>query len=237
MLSDLAATFQIVVVDWSCHFAWNYEEDESEAKTGEHRYPAMGVPDMKRFNQQFARAGVARALRSIMPRRSPSVAHLTRGMIFVLAILLSSHGSGHAQRGVGPFERLAGQWTGSGTIDLSNGAREPIRCRAGYDVLAARRNLQINIRCASDSFNFNLYSSAVLSGRAVSGTWSESTHGIAGTISGTAEGDHIHVRAESLAFTANLSLATHGSRQSVLIRAVDPNASIKGATIALRRHR
>lgn len=161
---------------------------------------------------------------------------LTRNIIFVLAALLIGTGSSHAQRGLGAFERLAGSWAGGGTIDLSNGTREPIRCRAAYDVLAAQRSLQINIRCASDSFNFNLFSSATLAGRAVSGTWSESAHGIGGTISGTAEGDHIRVRAESIAFTANLTLATHGGRQSVLIRTVDPNSSIKGATISLHRH-
>jgi hypothetical protein len=195
-----------------------------------------GEPNMNRFIRQCARVNVAPALRSIMPKRSQSVANLTCGTVFVLAVLLSSHGVGHAQH-VGPLDRLAGQWAGSGTIDLSNGTREPIKCRAAYDVLAARRNLQINIRCAGDSFNFNLYSSATLAGRAVSGTWSESVHGVAGTISGTADGDHIRVRAESIAFTANLSLATHGSRQSVLIRTVDPNSSIKGATIGLRRGR
>ena len=164
-------------------------------------------------------------------------ANLTRRIIFVLAALLISSGSGHAQRGLGAFERLAGSWAGGGTIDLSNGTREPIKCRAAYDVLAAQRSMQINIRCASDSFNFNLFSSATLAGRAVTGTWSESAHGVGGTISGTAEGDHIHVRAESIAFTANLTLATHGTRQSVLIRTVDPNSSIKGATISLHRHR
>ena len=148
---------------------------------------------MNRFIRQCRRGNVTRALLSIMPKRSQPVANLMRGMIFILAVLLLSHGSSHAQRAGGPFERLAGHWVGSGTIDLSSGAREPIRCRAAYDVLAERRNLQINIRCASDSYNFNLFSNAVLAGRAVSGTWSESTHGVAGTISGTAEGDHIHV--------------------------------------------
>ena len=162
-------------------------------------------------------------------------AYLTRGAMFVLAILLSSLGTGHAQRGEGPFERLAGQWAGSGTIELSNGTRERIKCRASYDALAERHNLQLSIRCASDSFNFNLNSSADLAGRAISGTWSESTHGVGGTISGTADGDHIHARAESPGFTATLSLATHGNQQSVVIKTADPNAGIKGASISLRR--
>jgi hypothetical protein len=156
-------------------------------------------------------------------------------MVFVLALWLFYSGNGYAQRAGGPFERLAGQWAGSGTIDLSNGRHEPLKCRASYDLLAEQHRLQLNIRCASDSYNFDLFSSVVLAGRAVSGSWSESTRSVAGTISGTAEGDHVQVRAESPGFTANLSLVTHGDRQSVSIRTPDPSAGIKGATISLRR--
>ena len=51
----------------------------------------------------------------------------------------------------------------------------------------------------------------------------------------TAEGERVQVRADSPGFSANLSLTTHGNRQSVLIRTPDPSAGIKGATINLRR--
>jgi hypothetical protein len=164
-------------------------------------------------------------------------AYLTRAMIFTLAPLIFSYGTSHAQRSASPFEQLSGQWAGSGTIDLSNGTHEPLRCRASYDLLAERHNLQLNIRCASDSYNFDLYSTAVLAGHTVGGTWTESTHGVGGTISGTAEGGHIQVRAESPGFTATLGLTTQGDRQSVVIRTADPNAGIKGATVSLRRRR
>jgi hypothetical protein len=187
------------------------------------------------FYQQFSRVDVPQTMRPIVPRRSPWMAYLTRSMAFVLALWLFCSGNGHAQRAGGAFERLAGQWAGSGTIDLSNGSREPIRCRASYDLLAEQHRLQLNIRCASDSYNFDLFSSAVLSGHTVSGSWSESTRSVAGTIAGTADGDRVQVHAESASFNANLSLVTHGDRQSVSIRTPDPSAGIKGATISLRR--
>jgi hypothetical protein len=187
------------------------------------------------FYQQLSRADVSQTMSPLMPRRSQWIACLTRSMIFVLALWLFCSGNGYAQHAGGPFERLVGQWTGSGTIDLSDGTREPMRCRASYDVPAERSNLQLSIRCASDSYNFNLFSNAVLAGHVISGTWSESTHGVAGTISGTAEGDHIHAHAESPSFTATLTLTTHGNRQSVSIRTPDPNAGIKGVTISMRR--
>jgi hypothetical protein len=142
--------------------------------------------------------------------------------------------SGHTQ-GASPFANLAGQWAGSGTIELANGARTPIKCRAAYDVLEEKNNLQLNIRCASDSYNFDMLASATLASNAVSGSWSEASRNVAGKISGTAEGDHIDVVADSAAFSASLALTTRGDWQSVVIKSKEANTSVKGATITLQR--
>ena len=142
--------------------------------------------------------------------------------------------SSHAQS-IAPFKRLAGQWSGSGTIDLTDGKREPIRCRASYDVLSDSRNLQLNIRCASDSYNFDLRASATYSAGSVSGTWSESTRLVTGTIAGRADSEHISVVAKAASFSASLTLTTHGARQSVVIRAHSADAGIKGVSMHLRR--
>lgn len=173
-------------------------------------------------------------LGSTMQNASRKMKYVVQSIAFVLALLIFCPSPAPAQRW-GVFGHLVGQWTGSGTIDLSNGMHEPLRCRASYDLPADQLKLELNIRCASDSYNFDLFATAVLSGRSVSGTWSESTHAAGGTISGTAEGERIQVRADSPGFSANLSLTTHGNRQSVLIRTPDPSAGIKGATINLRR--
>jgi hypothetical protein len=153
-----------------------------------------------------------------------------RGAILVLA--LSSYGGGYAQA-AGPFERLSGEWAGSGSIDLTSGSHEALKCKAKYTGNAD--SLQIYIRCASDSYNFELRSTANVAAGVVSGTWSESPHGAFGTISGTAAGESIRVKAEAGNFTANLSLVTHTERQTVVIRTANPDAGIKGATINLKR--
>ena len=170
-----------------------------------------------------------------MAIRSQKLAYLARSIFLILALGLLCSGTANAQRAGSAFERLSGRWTGSGTIDLANGSHEPLRCRASYDLLAEQRKLELNIRCASDSYNFDLFSSIVLAGRSVSGTWSESTRSAAGTISGTAEGDRIQVHAESPGFSANLALTTRGNHQTVSIRTPDTSAGIKGAVISLRR--
>ena len=142
--------------------------------------------------------------------------------------------SGHPQS-ASPFYNLSGQWSGSGTIDLANGERDPIRCRASYDVLEAQNNLQLNIRCVSDSYSFDLFASATLAADAVSGIWSEGTRNAAGKISGIANGDHIDIVANGPAFSASLALITRGDQQSVVIKSKEANATVKGATISLER--
>jgi hypothetical protein len=88
---------------------------------------------------------------------------------------------------------------------------------------------------ASDSFNFDLRASANYSAGAIAGNWSESTRNIAGTISGRADGDRFQVVARASSFVATLIVITHGGRQSVVIRSHDAQASIKGASISLKR--
>ena len=72
-----------------------------------------------------------------------------------------------------PFAPLSGSWAGGGTITTSSGTKERIRCRAKYDVSGAGSNLDLTLRCASDSYNFELQSNGSHSNGAVSGTWSE----------------------------------------------------------------
>ena len=173
----------------------------------------------------------------IMALRSPYAGNASRpaGVVSATALALwLITASGYAQT-ASPFATLAGQWAGSGIVDLANGAREPIKCRASYDVLEERNNLQLSIRCASDSYNFDMHASATLASNAISGSWNEMSRNVAGKISGTADGDRIDVEADSAAFAASLSMVTRGDKQSVVIQSREANANIRGATISLQR--
>jgi hypothetical protein len=155
------------------------------------------------------------------------------GIAGVLAVCLVTTGA--QSQGTGPLAKLAGQWAGSGTIELANGTHEPIKCRASYDVLEEQNNVQLSIRCASDSYNFDMHASATLASKTISGNWNEVSRNVAGTISGTAEGDRFEVAASGAAFSASLALTTRGNKQSVVIKSKESDASIKGATITLQR--
>lgn len=171
---------------------------------------------------------------SVYAKRASLLPQLSTAVTISLGIWLFA-GTVSSAQDAAPFERLAGHWSGAGTIDLSSGARERISCRASYDVLTEQQNLQFNIRCASDSYHFDLRGSAKYAGGSVTGTWSEPTRNAAGTISGNTQGDHFEVQANGPNFSASLTLTTQGDRQSVVIRSHDAKGDVKGATIALQR--
>ena len=133
----------------------------------------------------------------------------------------------------GPFSALTGSWSGSGSILLSGGDSESIRCRANYTSGQSGYTLQQGLRCASDSYNFNLSSQIRSEGGNIDGTWQEKTRNVSGEISGRATGEMIQASVESTGFTASLSLATRGDRQTVTIRS--EGTDLAGASITLRR--
>jgi hypothetical protein len=133
----------------------------------------------------------------------------------------------------GPFSGLAGSWSGGGKINFSDGTADRLRCRATYSVGGGGTQAQLTLRCASDSYNFNLSSSIQSQGGSVSGSWSESTRGIGGTLSGSASARGLQLQVIGPAFAAGLSLSVNGNRQVVSIAA--PASQITSATITLTR--
>jgi hypothetical protein len=151
-----------------------------------------------------------------------------------VAVTLSlAASSSHAQAASGPFADFEGAWSGTGTISMSNGANERIRCRASYQITEAGRLLSQDLRCASDSYKFELQATVAHQGGAISGSWNETTRSVVGTISGRISGGTIRAVATAPAVSANLALETRGNSQSVTIQS--PGSEVSEVSITLRR--
>jgi|ERR1700678_4242781 hypothetical protein len=150
----------------------------------------------------------------------------------VAGLLLTGAGARDAQSEPGPFSALYGSWNGAGLIKKSNGASERIRCRSTYEAEGAA-NLSLRLRCASDSYNFDLSASVAYQGGAISGSWQETTRNVNGGISGrsASEGRQIQAVAQAIGVTANITLTTRGNHQSVLI--LTPGAEVPEITVSL----
>ena len=144
------------------------------------------------------------------------------------AVLMLSMSAGHAQSG--PFAGFSGAWSGNGTVALSDGTTERIRCKADYKVDGGGLALKQTLRCASDSYKFDLSSDVTSQGDRISGIWSEASRNINGNLQGTAGGGEIQVFVEAAGFAANLTLRTTGNRQTVQISS---KGEIRGVNITM----
>jgi hypothetical protein len=166
-----------------------------------------GKRDMKLFGQAIKAAGVG-------------------------AALMLSVSAGHAQSGAGPFAGFDGSWGGNGTVALSDGTTERIRCKADYKVSGTGLGLKQNLHCASDSYKFDLSSDVTSQGDRISGNWSEKSRNIFGNLQGTAGGGQIEVFVEASGFAANLTLRTTGTKQTVQINS---KGEIRGVNITMTK--
>jgi hypothetical protein len=149
----------------------------------------------------------------------------------IIAGLTTMASTGHAQSG--PFAGLDGAWSGSGTILVGDNGSERIRCRANYTVASAGTTLQQSLRCASDSYRFDLSSNVVANGSALTGTWSEATRNVSGDIQGRAGRGQFNAVVSAVGFSASLNMVARGNKQTISI--TSQNTDLRGVQIVLAR--
>ena len=146
----------------------------------------------------------------------------------VIAALVLSTSAGHTQSR--PFAGFDGAWSGSGTVSLSDGSSERLRCRAEYKIDSTGLGLKQTLKCASDSYKFNLSSDVTSQGDRISGQWTETGRNISGSLQGTAGSGKIDVLVEAPGFTANLMVRTNGNKQ---IFQMSSKGDIRGVSITM----
>jgi len=151
---------------------------------------------------------------------------LMAAAVFVSGALSTSPGQAQS----GPFAGLAGNWAGGGTITLDDGSKERIRCRAAYAVAGVR--MSMTLTCASDAYRFQLAADVANQAGVITGTWTEASRNVSGTLQGRAGTGVFEVVASTAGFNANILLRTTGNKQSVTMRA---DSQFRGAAISLSR--
>lgn len=160
--------------------------------------------------------------------------------ILAIAVVLSVsathvHGQQSASASA-PFRNLSGSWAGTGTVTMSDGAKERIRCRANYAVRSGGNALQQDLRCASPSYTFELNSEVLNNAGTISGNWSERTRNTGGTVSGSVLGNgRIRAVVNGAGFSAAVSVTTRGNRQSVQLVPQGQQQDVSRVSISLRR--
>ena len=145
---------------------------------------------------------------------------------FFLAAFAAS--SSYAQSSA--FTGMAGTWSGPGTVTLDDGSSERIRCRATYKVNGP--TMEMVLTCASDAYRFNLQAAVVAAGGEVSGTWSETSRNVGGSIQGRGANGSFQVVAQAAGFGASIALKTTGNKQHIAMKA---DSQFRAANISLSK--
>jgi hypothetical protein len=118
---------------------------------------------------------------------------------------------------------------------MASGAKESILCQSAYVIGdgASIATLQMELRCANSNTKFELQGDLQYDNGAISGVWSELSHGISGKMSGNIVGDRLRVIAESPIFQASIELTTRGAHQSIKIQS--PGSEMSEVLISLSR--
>ncbi len=135
----------------------------------------------------------------------------------------------------GPFTVLTGSWTGNGTITMSTGDRERIRCRVRYEVTQNGNYARQDLRCASDSYKFEMVTEGEYRGGYLYGRWSELTRNVGGQMTGRVIGGLIDALAEGSGFNVTFTVNTRGDRQSVVIASRAAVSDIRLVSISVHR--
>ena len=118
----------------------------------------------------------------------------------------------------GPFQGLEGVWGGNGVVTYSSGTKERLRCRVQY-TLSNENSISQALRCASDSYNFQINAIYVHKDGAITGRWDEKYLEVSGTITGTASAGLISGNLHGPGFLAAVEVNTTGNMQTVTIAA------------------
>ena len=132
-----------------------------------------------------------------------------------------------------PFTGLSGAWNGGGRITMSDGNSEPIRCWATYEANAEGTTLEQILRCASDSYKFNVKSNVAAEGDAILGQWTETTYNMTGEFTGRTLGAKIEGRVRGSGLSVGIALFTRGNEQQV--RILSQGTKVREVTIKLKK--
>jgi len=132
----------------------------------------------------------------------------------VVGIMCSLAGPAAADN---PFPSLAGSWRGPGTVKLTGGQTESIKCKAYYTNKSGGSVLGLAILCGSASVKIDMRANLEYSGGKVTGTWEERQFNAAGTVSGSASSNKITLAITGGGLTGSLSVSLASGSHSVSI--------------------
>jgi hypothetical protein len=149
-----------------------------------------------------------------------------QGLAAIIGIIAAvSFSSGSRSASAAGLAELAGRWSGWGSVKLTNGATEQVKCIATYFVNDAGSSLDQNLRCASASYKIDAKAQFNVEGTSVSGSWEERTHSAKGDVAGQLIDNGLKLSVKGETFSALMTLIASACKQSISITPEGLNVS------------
>lgn len=139
------------------------------------------------------------------------------GMVAVATTLGLALDRSPPAQAASPIEALAGYWSGMGSVALSSGKSERVKCAVTYKISGSGSQIKQNMRCASPDYKIEAAADLRVHGSNVTGNWEEKTYSANGQVSGRVAGSNFNLSIKGAAFSAALSLNTTECKQTISI--------------------
>jgi len=154
----------------------------------------------------------------------------------ILAAILAAPGEATAPNAAGnPFDRLSGEWQGSGTVRRGDDEPKKVSCKATYKVLGS--NLSQNLRCTGADYEINTTLKLTYKDGKIKGSWNESTYDANGGATGTAKENTIHARITGDKFSGRMSINVADASQEINIVQFNESSGTYRLVTSLRLRR
>jgi hypothetical protein len=115
------------------------------------------------------------------------------------------------------IEDMGGYWSGNGSVVLSSGNTEKVKCSVFYKVSDGGTQVRQSMRCASADYKIDALAELHIKGEKVSGSWEEKTYSANGEITGKFADNTFVLSIKGANFTAAMNLSLSDCKQSISI--------------------
>jgi hypothetical protein len=130
------------------------------------------------------------------------------------------------------LQKLNGSWKGRGKVAPVGGNKEAVLCKAKY---SGYTKISYSIDCRGAGGKFKMYAKVRNTNGKLSGSFSESTHGISGSAHGKLKKNGFYLSVSSAKFSGNISVSLRGSSQNISIRQISNGQYINIGNISMRK--
>jgi hypothetical protein len=115
------------------------------------------------------------------------------------------------------IEDMNGYWSGNGSVVLSNGNTERVKCSVVYKVTDGGAQIRQTMRCASADYKIDALADLHVKGERVSGSWEEKTYSATGAVSGRFSDNNFVLSIQGANFSAAMNVSVSDCKQNISI--------------------